>query len=362
LSQTNSSKIKFFKKLLLFGALTVFACNCNLAFAMEKIFYLERGDNPTLEDYDYSLNALKSIESHKEHIDILSPMAYQVDQNGTVWGEIDSRFLAAAKQYNIKLMPLITNAGFDVANTHQFLQNIIAQQRAIDNLIQIAKTNKYYGMQLDFELIHIEDKQAFTDFFKKLAQAFHANNLVISVAILPRSSDDGGTSDFTKAVFDASAGAYDYSVLGKYSDFVTLMAYNQHGGGTIPGPVAEIPWVEAIIKYALKYIPPEKISLGVPVYSTYWFTTFDNGIHVVDKGINYAMAKNLAAKFQSTWYWDNFSKTYFTFFNADQLNQYIFMEDARSFKEKLALVNQYKLRGISVWVLGYEDPAIWQQF
>jgi spore germination protein YaaH len=39
--------------------------------------------------------------------------------------------------------------------------------------------------------------------------------------------------------------------------------------------------------------------------------------------------------------------------------EYIFLEDARTFGAKLELMNRHKLRGFSVWVLGPEDPKIW---
>ena len=35
------------------------------------------------------------------------------------------------------------------------------------------------------------------------------------------------------------------------------------------------------------------------------------------------------------------------------------MEDARSFRAKLDLARELGLRGFSVWVLGPEDPEIW---
>ena len=41
--------------------------------------------------------------------------------------------------------------------------------------------------------------------------------------------------------------------------------------------------------------------------------------------------------------------------------EWIFYEDARSFRAKLDLVGKHRLRGFSVWVLGEEDPAIWSQ-
>jgi len=39
------------------------------------------------------------------------------------------------------------------------------------------------------------------------------------------------------------------------------------------------------------------------------------------------------------------------------MNTYI--EDSQSLKPKLNILKKYKLRGISVWVLGSEDPAFW---
>jgi spore germination protein YaaH len=38
----------------------------------------------------------------------------------------------------------------------------------------------------------------------------------------------------------------------------------------------------------------------------------------------------------------------------------LFIENARSFAEKLKLVRQYHFRGFSAWVLGFEDPGIWK--
>jgi spore germination protein YaaH len=46
-------------------------------------------------------------------------------------------------------------------------------------------------------------------------------------------------------------------------------------------------------------------------------------------------------------------------FAVNGVNQFVFLEDARAFTEKLALVSKYGLRGYSVWVLGMEDPSTW---
>ena len=39
--------------------------------------------------------------------------------------------------------------------------------------------------------------------------------------------------------------------------------------------------------------------------------------------------------------------------------EHIWIEDARSFADKMALATKYALRGYSVWLLGLEDPKTW---
>ncbi|MCA6487818.1 MAG: hypothetical protein IM534_08160, partial [Chitinophagaceae bacterium] len=108
-------------------------------------------------------------------------------------------------------------------------------------------------------------------------------------------------------------------------------------------------------------IPAEKISMGVPNYSVRWFPDyteerggFSNGQQIPYKTVQHYLAKNNA-----TVQWDEKGKCHYAVWDNDGVNEYMYIEDARSFKEKLRLLQQYKLRGISVWVLGKEDPAFW---
>ena len=45
--------------------------------------------------------------------------------------------------------------------------------------------------------------------------------------------------------------------------------------------------------------------------------------------------------------------------NNEGTYEYLFIEDKESLKPKLDVFKKYKLRGISVWVLGNEDPGFW---
>jgi len=65
---------------------------------------------------------------------------------------------------------------------------------------------------------------------------------------------------------DNWSSAFDYAAIGKYADWVQIMTYDEHWSGGTPGPIASLPWVENVIKYAITVIPKEKILLGVAAY------------------------------------------------------------------------------------------------
>ena len=49
------------------------------------------------------------------------------------------------------------------------------------------------------------------------------------------------------------------------------MSYDEHTRYTPPGPVAGYRWTLKNLEYALKFVPKEKLSLGIPVYGYRWF-------------------------------------------------------------------------------------------
>lgn len=332
---------------------------------MEKLFYVLHNNTPS------RISAAKqtavSLDKHFQSIDILVPQAYQIDENGMLWGAVDSDILQFARAHKMKLMPLITNTKFNKQIVHQFLLNQNAKTRAINAILEACQKQHYGGVQFDFEMVSVEDKDLLTQFYLAAAAALHKNNLSVSFAVAPLVTDNPQASDFLKKIYANWEGAYDLKKIGEASDFVSIMAYNQHGGITTPGPTASIVWVEAAIQYALQYIPPQKISLGIPDYSNYWFTSADPNdasgkIKVHSIGISYEKAMYLNQKYKAHLQWDDTAKISMAIYERDWLNEYLFVENTKSFAAKLALVKKYHLRGISVFDLGTEDPLIWNVF
>ncbi len=317
------------------------------------------------ENLFYMVNRENSFESFKEHIDqisIIAPQVFSVDTAGVIWGGVDPRVLQLAAQHGVKVMPLLVNPGFDQSVIHHILHSAIAKARAIKTLVELARTNKFYGWQFDFEDINISDKDAFTEFFRQSAAALHNAGFVLSVAVVPRSSDYAGTTAFGKFMFENWRGAYDLKALADAGDFISLMTYAQHAHLTTPGPVAGLPWMKQMIDFTLSQgVPPEKISLGIPFYSFYWFPDYSpaKGGYPVGRGLGYEDAEAMIERNNLKTVWSAEQGCSYAMWENDGIFNYLFIEDAGSLKAKMGLFLKYKFRGISVWVLGQEDPRMW---
>jgi spore germination protein len=318
-----------------------------------------------VETLFYTIDNEQCIESFRSHlgsIDIVGPQSYKIDEHGILWGSVDRRILELASRNGIKVMPLIVNAGFDQPSFHSLLHDSASKRRAIESILRICSENKFYGIQFDFENIHVSDKDAFTDFYRETASVLHSNGFAISIAVVPRTSDNVGPTEYHKWIYEYWRGAYDYKALAQIGDFLSLMTYDQHTQRTTPGPVAGIPWMDAVIQFVLKGVPPSKISLGIPFYSYRWQPSYQNNMaHVWGRSLDYLEARGLAERYSAKWQWDEREMVYFAVYPNDGLNEYLYLEDARSFAAKLALVKKYQFRGISVWRLGHEDPEVWKK-
>jgi spore germination protein YaaH len=321
------------------------------AQAPEALWYMVAGEH-----------SVQSFLAHADQISVVSPQVFYLDSVGVVWGSVDARVVAKAREKNVKLVPLVMNPGFDQAAFHRVLSVPDARLRAIRNMTALCRDNRFAGLQFDFENIAVSDKDLFTAFARETADSLRRVGCTLSAAVVPRSSEYPGENSYDRWIFENWRGAYDYKALADAMDFISFMTYAQHTGGTTPGPVAGYPWMESALKYVLSLgVPPSKISLGIPSYSDWWFPSYDGrtGARASGRDISYTDGIAVLAKYGVRAIWDDVQKTQYAMFAVNGVNQFVFLEDARAFTAKLALVSKYKLRGYSVWVLGMEDPQTW---
>ncbi len=305
-----------------------------------------------------------SFRDHAHQIDVVAPHAYQVDGDGIVWGEVDPRMLRLAEEPGVRIMPYINQPGFDQEMLHELLVDEAARSRAIGWLLEACRRHDLYGIQFDFENVSIEDRDAYTRFYQEAADALHAEGYRISMAVVHRPDELPGPSRYHKWLFRNWRAGYDLEAIARIGDWISVMTYSQHTRRTPPGPNAGVPWDRDVIEYFLQFMPPEKLSLGIPVGSQHWYTSQEDRItpemaRSYSEGLTWAEARTLIERYDAEEHWSEVHQVPYAFYSRGGTFEWIFLENARSFQAKLGLIDEYDLRGFSVWVLGNEDPGIW---
>jgi spore germination protein YaaH len=314
--------------------------------------------------------SIRDFFAHSSQIDILVPGWYDVDENGLVTGEPEPAILRQAQSEKLPVMPIVglTNK----AKFHLLGENAAAQAQMNAALIRECKLHGYMGFQFDIEDISWTDRDALSALVKRTADVLHGAGLQLSIATVPIAPGYPGSGGFAKWIYTDWRGAYDLAALAKSADLMCLMTYDQNTHWTMPGPVAGWQWTIDNMKYALQFVPKDKLSLGIPVYGYHWYTGAPiveaparPGEAPVEKPnptadyIGAPDAELLARDWGGKIQWDADDHTAWFYINRDQMREWVFFTDLHTFRDRYDLVQQNGLEGFCSWVLGQEDPKIW---
>lgn len=316
--------------------------------------------------YTETPRSRESLFKNITKINILAPQTYELGLDGKITSTTKDDIVTLAQKNHVKIMPLLANTNgkvFNQKNVLDLLDNSKNWEIVAKYMREEAHNNNYYGWQLDLENIPVGKKEVFNNFVKYLKTEFDKDGLKLSVAAVSKISDK--KSDYANipiaGYWDNWAGAYDYKTLASYTDFISIMAYDQPDS---VGPVANITWSKKVLDYSLKNIPAEKISFGIPVYGWAYRGTNKKHFTMVDfaftnkKLTNFDKrdAKNMTTGAGTSKVFGNIS---WVSYNQYGKNYTIWYEDKNSFKVKLDQIKKVGVLGYSAWVLGDEDPAVW---
>ena len=309
-----------------------------------------------------SPGSVRSFLEHARKIDILVPTWYSVDAAGLVWGGPNDLVMETARKQHVPVMPIVVNPGFNQENFHKLVTSPDARRNLVSALLGECKKHGYSGIQFDFENVLWTDGDALTQLVSEAATALHQAGLQLSIATVPNAPGYPGQGAFAHWIYANWRGAYDLKTLSQSADLICLMTYDEHTRYTPPGPVAGYPWTLENLEYALKSVPKEKLSLGIPLYGYRWYAGgpgVDNKPSISAASIGGADVQQLIDTFHPQVQWDAADKTAWFFFYRDAMREWVFYTDVRTFRERLNLVKDRGIQGFCSWVLWQEDPAIW---
>lgn len=239
------------------------------------------------------------------------------------------------------LTPLDENGRFNNNLIHSLINSREATDRLTEELLYVLQEKGFYAVDIDFEYIYAEDRDAFTTFVAELTVRLNAENYQVYVDLAPKTS-----SDQPGLLYEGK----DYGGLGAAANAVLLMTYEWGYAYGPPMAVAPINQVRRVVEYALSQIPADKVSLGIPNYGYDWTLPYvDGGPRAVT--IGNVEAVGIARDNSAVILFDETAQTPYFYYSINDMRHVVWFEDARSMNAKLSLVNEYSLRGVGYWTI-----------
>ena len=290
-----------------------------------------------------------ALRANANTLTAVAPFSYYLDGSGNLSGASPTRAAAAARTGGVKVLVLIHNFtrqnGFEGATAHQMLASPIARGRAVSRIVSLVRTNGYGGVNIDLENVQARDRSNYTSFIRELAQALRPAGYLVTASVPAKTYDDRGNS---------WSGAFDYAALGPWLDQMMLMTYDESSAGGQAGPVASLPWVEKVARYASSLIPSRKVLIGLAGYGYDWAVGRSGAT-----AREFPEIQDLVDRYGVAPRWDADKKVPYVRYSRSGQSRVIWYENSWSAAYKLDLVNRLNLGGVALWRLGGEDPALW---
>lgn len=290
--------------------------------------------------------ARRSLALHARDITHLLPFWLGITEEGELNPDIDVEAERIAEDTGLPILPIVHNYSSREYGplVHRILTNAYLSRSLIRNIVRMVRGRHYQGVNIDFEFVPPRDRPYLTSFMRELYEALSPQGRQVTISV-PAQLQENPRHPFS--------GAFSYRDLAEYSDFLYVLAYDEHFAS--PGPVASIGFVRRVMDFAETQVPVTKLKLGIPVYGYDW--ALPDGFPLT---LSYEDAIETARIYGATISYDEIAQEPHFTYTADNVEHVVWFEDVRSFTVKFLEALKRHWMGMGVWRLGQEDPDVWQ--
>lgn len=305
--------------------------------------------------YAYPFISRYVLSETLSYLSGLNIFSYGFTPNGELVPPLldDQWMLLSAKQQGVSPILTLTPFGIDGNFNNRLISAVVnnptARTALKNNLVETILTHGFQGVDIDFEYILAEDRDAFTDFVRYIRESVNALGYPVSVALAPKTS-----ADQPGLLYQGK----DYAALGAVSDYVLLMTYEWGYKYGPPMAVAPINKVREVLDYAVSVIPEGKILLGISNYGYDWTLPYISGQSAAVT-IGSVEAVQLAIYNDAVIQFDPVAMSPYFIYEKDGLTHQVWFEDVRSMQAKYDLIKEYNLLGGGVWTIMNLFRSMW---
>ena len=240
----------------------------------------------------------------------------------------------------VRILPMIQNVRdekFDGDLLAQAVSDEQHRQTLINSLLTFVQENKFSGVSVDFEEPPAAAQPNLLTFMQELHSAFSAKGLLVMQNV-PFDDRDWNYKGYAAA-----------------SDYLCLMAYDQHWSRGDPGPVAAQSWFQQTLFERMKTLDPAKTIIALGNYGYDWSDQESDG-----KTVTFQEALITARESEATPSFETASGNLFFEYDEDDGSHHkVWFLDAVSAFNQMRAASGYRPAGFALWRLGAEDPSIW---
>lgn len=319
----------------------------NVGFTAKKLRALR------VNGYAYPFIDREVLRRTLPYLTYLTIFTYGFTPDGSLIVPDDRELIDLALSYSTAPVMLISTLGEDGKFSNQLARDLLeseaVQETLIGNILMNMREKGYTGLDVDFEYVPTDLREAYTAFITKVSERLNAEGYQSVISLAPKTS-----ADQPGLLYEA----HDYAALGNAADSALLMTYEWGFTYGPPMAVAPLDKVEKVVDFAVSQIPTEKLFMGMPNYGYDWTLPFVSGESKAESLSNTAAVAR-AVEAGAEIEFDETAQSPFFRYTRDGSVHEVWFEDAFSVQAKLGLITEKGLRGVSVWNIMRYFPQMW---
>ena len=281
-------------------------------------------------------------------VNVIAPTWFTV---ANTKGKIDSiaskEYVDKAHKKGMKVWATFRDFDSDGINsaeeTFETLNSSKARAAMIKAVMEQVKKTGIDGVNVDFEKINTDCGKAYVEFIRELSIACRNAGKTLSV------------DNYVPKAYNTHYGRKEQGI---FADYVVIMGYDEHTyGSEEAGSVASYDFVEDGINKTIADVQEERVINAIPFYTRIWKETTEGKLTLKDYGMAGAAAEVKKAGAKPVW--DDQTHQDYAEWVKDNVTYRVWLENAKSIKDKLTLMQGYDLGGVGVWRLGQETKDVW---
>lgn len=249
----------------------------------------------------------------------------------------------------LTLTPLGADGRFNNRLVSALVRDREVQRNLTGQIIRVILEKGYRGLNLDFEYVLGEDREAYVEFAGRITRTLNLLGVSVSAALAPKTSDEQAGVLYE---------GINYGQMGAAVNSVLLMTYEWGYTYGPPMAVAPLDQVRRVVEYGLTRIPNKKVSLGIPNYGYDWPLPYERGVTRA-RTLGNVEAVQLAIRYGAEIQFDQTAQSpYFRYWQYGVQHE-VWFEDVRSYLAKFNLIKEFELRGAGYWQIMQLFRANW---